>query len=115
MKSLTERERDLADMKSILGFNINFNTLWDELDNQKEFKFDILGRLLKFEEQEKMRLPIPETLRKEYDEVDERKLKEFLVRQIKNLKEEGKNSVEICDILDLSEEELKDLSNYFVS
>jgi predicted nucleotidyltransferase len=110
MKSLTQRERDLDDMNTILGFGLDFKELVKELDNQKEHKWDVVERLLEFEKYSGKKLPLPIRLREQYQEHQKQTINNLLQQQIQSMKKEGKSKKEIMNHFELNEEEWKRFS-----
>lgn len=105
MKSLTERERDLEDMRQLLGFGLDFDALLSEIQNQDKYKIDILSRILQFEDKYSLKLPLSKQLNAEYDKWWNERLKKEVAKQIK----EGKTETQIRETFNLTEEELKEM------
>ncbi|MBU1622224.1 MAG: nucleotidyltransferase [Nanoarchaeota archaeon] len=109
MKSLTQRERDLEDMNTILGFGLDFKAINHEIENQKEHKWDILERLFEFEEKYNLKLDLSAKTRKAFQEYFEEKIKRILKKQVKVMLKEGKSKERIRDHFKLTEAEWKKL------
>lgn len=110
MKSLTQRKRDLDDMNTLLGFGLDFNTITREINNQKEHEWDIIERLLEFEELYHIKLSLPTTVRKKYQKRAQEKITDLLKKQANTMLDEGKNKQEIMKHFKLSEKQWKKLN-----
>ena len=109
MKALTERERDLDDIRVILGA-LDFKLALEALEHQKmEYKREILERLLEFEEKQGLRLSIPASLRNWVAEENEKEWQDLLLKQVKAMLQESKSKEEIMKHFELNEIEWKEL------
>lgn len=109
MKALTDRDRDLDDIKVILGA-LDFKKAIDALEHQKiEYQREILERLLDFEEKQGLRLSIPSTLRKWVAEENEKEWQSLLLKQVKTMLHDGKSKEEIMKYFELNKIEWKEL------
>ena len=108
MKSLTHRDRDLDDMGTIMGFGLNFEELTKEIENQNEHKWDIIERIISFEEHSGTTVAIPLKLKEDFEKYSEEKNKTLLLKQIKSMMKEGKSKEEIINHFHLTEEEWED-------
>lgn len=104
MKSLTQRKRDLDDMRTILGKGLDFKEITKEINNQKQHKHDVMERLLEFEEEYDIKLDLPNKLRKEHETHIQKINFKLLKKQAKDMLK-TKSKKEVMEYFDLTEEE----------
>lgn len=105
MKSLTRRQRDLEDMETILGFGLDFKVMLQEIENQKEHKWDVLERLFEFEEKFNLKLALPAELRQSYEKHQQEITDKLLRGQIRTMLDEGGSEKEIIEHFELTKKE----------
>jgi hypothetical protein len=111
MKSLTQRDRDLDDIKVLLGYVPEFKSILQALEDQKDaYRREILDRLLEFEERQNLKLSIPPQMREEHERYNKDIFHQLLRKQIKMLLKEGKSKEEIIQMYELNEKEWEELN-----
>ena len=109
MKALTNRERDLDDMNQILGFGLNFEIVNGEINNQED-KFQIIERIIYFENQYNLKLNLSKKHRRDYNLFVNKENFKLLKLQVQKMLNEDYSKKKVIEYFELSNSEQKRLN-----
>jgi len=108
-KTMSDRERDLDDMRLLIGFGIDFHTLSREILDQKEFILKIVPRIEEFKQKYRIDFSLTKKLKKEFAKQQQKWVEDKTEYFVNKWYAEGKSIKEIVNRLSIPEKEVKDI------